>query len=110
MLLIYSVYARFVFHKNTTPSLTHGGGVSRFSSFDNYTQLANNISFLLFIVFVEMPLSAFRISYSLSAPGTLFSLSDIGRPADGRCGLLIHLDSRRKKDEYNEKENVRRTG
>ena len=110
MLLIYSVYARFIFHKNTTPSLTHGGGVSRFSSFNNYSQLTNNISFLLFIVFVEMPLSAFRVPYSLSAPGTLFSLGDIWRPADGRCGLLIHLDLRRKKDEYNEKENVRRTG
>ena len=109
MLLIYSVYARFAFHKNTTPSLTHGG-VSRFSSFNNYTQLTNNISFLLFIVFVEMSLSAFRVPYSLSAPGTLFSLSDIGRLADGRCGLLIHSDSRRKKDEYNEEENVRGTG
>ena len=109
MLLIYGIYAHFVFHKNTTPSLMHGGGID-FSSFNNYTQLTNNISFLLFIVFVEMPLSAFRVPYSLSAPGTLFSLGDIGRLADGRCGLLIHSDSRRKKDEYNEKENVRRTG
>ena len=110
MLLVYSVYARFVFHKNTTPSLTHGGGVSYFSSFNNYTQLTNNISFLLFIVFVEMSLSAFRVPYSLSASGILFSLGDIGRLADGRCGLLIHSDSRRKKDEYNEEENVRGTG
>ena len=87
-----------------------GGGVSRFSSFNNYTQLTNNISFLLFIVFVEMSLSAFRVPYSLSASGILFSLGDIGRLADGRCGLLIHSDSRRKKDEYNEEENVRGTG
>ena len=29
--------------------------------------------------------------YSLSAPGSLSSLGDIGRPADGRCGLLIHF-------------------
>ena len=57
-----------------------------------------------------MSLPAFRVPYSLSAPGILFSPGDIGRLADGRCGLLIHSDSRRKKDEYNEEENVRGTG
>ena len=45
-----------------------------------------------------------------SMQADLWGLGDIGRPADGRYGLLIHSDSRRKKDEYNEEENVRGTG
>ena len=86
-----------------------GGGVLDFSSGSNNAYLVKNNTSILFIAFVEMLLTAFRLSYSLSASGSLFSLCGIGRLADGRCGLLI-FSFTEEKNEYYKEENVHRTG
>ena len=109
MLLIYSVYACFFSNKVLTSSPAHGGWVLDFSSGSNNAYLVNNNTSILFIAFVEMLLTAFRLSYSLSASGSLFSLCGIGRLADGRCGLLT-FSFAEERNEYTEKEIVRRTG
>ena len=70
-----------------------GGGAKTSSAIRLFTYSTTNCISNLFSVFVNVPLSALRLPYSLSAPGSLSTPGDIGRLADGRCGLLIYSGS-----------------
>ena len=89
MLFLFIVYAYFCSVDLTTLLAAYGGGVFSHSGVKPSACLVNNYTQVLFIVFVDAPLSARRVPQSLSAPGILPAPGDIGRPADGRCGLLI---------------------
>ena len=114
MLQIYNLYAYIFFCKCLNLSPGYGGGAFDLSSVSSFAYLVNNNTLILFSVFVNVSLPAFRVHYSLSAkdgscsPGA--TSGGLQTAAAGFLYILGFTEFTEEKNEYYKEENVHRTG